>query len=166
MNISIIAALSENFVIGSNNDLPWHLPDDMAFFKSKTKGHPVIMGRKNYESIPHSWRPLPNRENIVITRDLAYQAEGCNVVHSLEEAIDLAIGIDSNEIFIIGGGDVYKQGLPIATRMYLTEIEAEVGGDVFFPQFDRSEWTEINRKLHPADSKHIYSFSFVEYVKK
>jgi dihydrofolate reductase len=113
MTISLIAALTENRVIGKNNDLPWHLPDDMKYFMQTTKGHPVIMGRKNYDSIPEKFRPLPNRTNIVVTRQRDFVADGCIVVHSLEEALDEATNIVTDEIFIIGGAEIYRQGMPI-----------------------------------------------------
>jgi len=109
MTISLIAALTRNRVIGKNNDLPWHLPDDMKYFMQTTKEHPVIMGRKNYDSIPEKFRPLPNRTNIVVTRQRDFVAPGCKVVHSLEEALDEATNITTDEIFIIGGAEIYRQ---------------------------------------------------------
>ncbi len=163
MTISIIAAHTKNMVIGKNNDLPWHLPDDMNFFKEKTKHHPIIMGRKNYESIPHKWRPLPFRDNIVVTRDKNYQADGCQVVNSLESAIDLAKSLNEKEIFIIGGGEVYKQGLKYANKMYLTEINTELEGDVFFPEYDKNIWEITDSQHHEIDEKHPFDFKFVTY---
>ncbi|MBX2955056.1 MAG: dihydrofolate reductase [Cyclobacteriaceae bacterium] len=165
MTISLIAALTENRVIGKNNDLPWHLPDDMKYFMQTTKGHPVIMGRKNYDSIPEKFRPLPNRTNIVVTRQRDFVADGCIVVHSLEEALDEATNIVTDEIFIIGGAEIYRQGLPKANKLYLTEILATLDGDTYFPEFDTRSWKEVSRLHHPADDRHRYPFDFVVYEK-
>lgn len=159
--ISIIAAVAANRVIGKNNDLPWHLPDDMRFFMNTTTNHAVIMGRKNYESLPPKYQPLPNRTNIVITHQKNFQAPGCTIVHSWDEAFEVAPKND--EVFIIGGADIFRQGLPHATRMYLTEIHADVEGDVYFPEFDRAQWEESSRIPHPADDRHCYAFDFVTY---
>src|SRR5689334_5805891 len=134
MIISLIAALTENRVIGRNNDLPWHLPDDMKYFMQTTKEHYVIMGRKNYDSIPEKFRPLPNRFNIVVTRQKNFEAPGCTVVNSIDEALNIAHANHQMEVFIIGGAEIYKQGLPLATRLYLTEIKTELEGDTFFPE--------------------------------
>jgi dihydrofolate reductase len=166
MTISMIAAVSENWVIGRNNDLPWNLPDDMKYFMQTTKGHCVIMGRKNYESIPDKFRPLPNRNNIVVTRQLAYEAVGCTVVHSLEEALLKAAEFDQNEIFLIGGAEIYREGLLIANKLYLTEIAATIIGDVYFPAINPSEWQEVSRSKHSIDLRHQYTFDFVVYQRK
>ncbi len=164
MRISMIAAMSQNRVIGKNNDLPWHLPDDFQFFKDTTKGRHVILGRKNYESLPHKFRPLPGRTNIVISRNPNYgKDEDILVVRSLEEALQLAKERGETHCFIIGGGEIYKMGLDMASEIYLTEIHAEISGDVFFPVFDKAQWVEIQRKNHPTDSRHEYSFDFVIY---
>lgn len=165
MTISLIAALTENRVIGKNNDLPWHLPDDMKYFMQTTKGHPVIMGRKNYDSIPEKFRPLPNRTNIVVTRQRDFIADGCIVVHSLEEALDEATNIITDEIFIIGGAEIYRQGMPKANKLYLTEILATLDGDTYFPEIDTHAWKEVSRLHHPADDRHRYPFDFVIYEK-
>ncbi len=159
----MIAAIGENNVIGKDNELVWDLPDDMKFFMKTTTGHPVIMGRKNYESIPKKYRPLPNRTNIIVTRQNDYSAPGALVVHDLESALSLAKDHDDSEIFIIGGGQIYDLGLPFANTMYLTEIHASFEGDTFFPSFDRKEWTEISRVHHGKDDRHAYSFDFVIY---
>ncbi len=160
----MIAAMSQNRVIGKNNDLPWNLPDDFKFFKTTTQGHHVILGRKNYESLPHKFRPLPNRTNIVITRKDGYgQSDEIEVVNSLEKALKIAKDNNEEEAFIIGGGEIYKLGLSFASRIYLTEINAEIEGDVYFPEFDKSTWKEVNREYHPIDDKHPYSFDFVIY---
>jgi dihydrofolate reductase len=163
MIISLIAALSENRVIGKNNDLPWSLPDDMKYFMQTTKGHHVIMGRKNYDSIPVKFRPLPNRINIVVTRQQAFSAPGCTLVHSIENAISLAKKANESECFVIGGSEIYKCAFPFADKLYLTEINKSIGGDVFFPEFDKTNWIEDSRIHHEADSRHSYSFDFVVY---
>jgi len=166
MIISLIAAVSKNFVIGKNNDLPWHLPDDMKYFMQTTKEHYVIMGRKNYESIPEKFRPLPNRINIVITRKKDFQASHSIVVHSIETGLALAKQANQLETFIIGGAEIYTLGLPIANRLYLTEIDAEIAGDTFFPAIRKDEWIEVSRKHHTVDARHAYAFDFVIYEKK
>lgn len=163
MIISLIAALTQNKVIGKNNDLPWHLPDDMKYFMQTTKGHHVIMGRKNYESLPEKFRPLPNRTNIVITRQKDFKAPGCAIVHSLEEAVNIAKAAQEPELFIIGGAEVYRQGLPLVQRMYLTEIQTELEGDTYFPEVKNDEWNETSRIHHAADDRHRYAFDFVIY---
>lgn len=166
MIISLIAALTENRVIGKSNDLPWHLPDDMKYFMQTTVGHHVIMGRKNYESIPGKFRPLANRTNIVVTRQEEYDAPGCIVVNSIPAGIDIAIDNREAEVFIIGGAEIYTQSLAFANRLYLTEIQTSLEGDAFFPMFNKYEWNEISRKHHPADAQHQYAFDFVIYEKK
>lgn len=163
----MIAAIGENRELGKDNDLIWHLPDDMKFFKETTKGYPVIMGRKNYESIPPKWRPLPNRLNIVLTTNKSYVNEDVVVCHEMEEAIDFAkTHTEKEEIFIIGGGQIYELGLSVANRIYLTEIHGSFDADVFFPDFDRAPWEEVSRRHHPADDRHAHSFDFVTLDKK
>jgi len=166
MIISMIAAVSKNRVIGKNNDLPWKLPDDMKFFMEKTKGHHAIMGRKNYESIPHKFKPLPNRTNIVVTRQEHFNAPGCIVVDSVERGLEIARHNQEVEAFIIGGAEIYKLGMSYAHRLYLTEINAEIPGDTFFPQYDKAQWLEISREHHNKDERHAYEFDFVIYNKK
>lgn len=163
MTISLIAALARNRVIGRNNDLPWHLPDDMKYFMQTTKGHHVIMGRKNYDSIPEKFRPLPNRTNLVVTRQQNLVLPACTVVHSLPEAVAIARKAGEKELFIIGGAAIYQLGMPLANRLYLTEIEAELEGDTFFPSFNQAEWKEVSRKHHLPDERHAYAFDFVIY---
>ncbi len=163
MKISMIAAIGQNLVIGKDNDLIWHLPDDMKFFMQKTSGHHVVMGRKNFESIPEKYRPLPNRVNIIITRQTDYQAEGALVVHSLDESLKIAEEAGEKEVFIIGGGEIYSLGLEKADVLYLTEIHESFDGDAFFPEFDRKNWEETARTHHMKDSRHAYSFDFVTY---
>jgi len=158
MNLTLIAAMAENRVIGKNNDLVWHLPDDLKHFKELTKGHHIIMGRKTFESMG---KPLPHRTNIVVTSKEDYKAEGCIVVHNLRDAIQKAE--NDSQPFIIGGGKIYKQALEYGDTMELTEIDAEVDGDTYFPEFDRKFWKEVSREHHPKDDKHDYAFDFVRY---
>jgi dihydrofolate reductase len=166
MNVSMIAAMSKNRVIGKDNDLPWHLPDDFRFFKETTKNHHVIMGRKNYESLPHKFKPLPNRTNLVLTRNDHFEAEGTTVLQSLEKALQLAEQNGEHEAFIIGGGQIYLLGLAYADTIYLTEIDATIEGDTHFPEFDKNEWQETERIHHPVDDRHAHAFDFVTYKKK
>lgn len=166
MIISLIAALTENRVIGKNNDLPWRLPDDMKYFMKTTTGHHVIMGRKNYDSLPANFKPLPNRTNIIVTRQLNFVAKGCTVVNSIKAGIEIAKSNKEEELFIIGGAQIYEQALPMAHRLYLTEIKAEVNGDTYFPKIDRNQWKEISRVAHAADEKHRFAFDFVIYKRK
>ncbi len=163
MIISAIAALSKNRVIGKDNDLPWRLPDDMKFFMETTKGHHVIMGRKNYDSLHKKFKPLPNRTNIVITHQKDYQAPGCIILNTLEPALEIARKNGEMECFIIGGAEIYKLAMPFTTRLYLTEIDAHIEGDTYFPDFTQEDWKEISRKYHPADERHHYAFDFVIY---
>lgn len=163
--IILIAAVAKNFVIGKGNELPWRLPKDMKFFAETTKGHTVIMGRKTWESIPPKYRPLPERRNIVVTSQQIYiraDFEGAEVFNGL----DVAIAASTGKVFICGGGEVYKQALPIADKLILTEVDAQVEGDIFFPDFDTLVFQETSRINHPADEKHNYSFDFVTYEKK
>ena len=156
--INIIVAADENNVIGKDNQLIWHLPDDLKFFKQKTSGHPIIMGRKTFESVG---KPLPNRTNIIITRDRNYSADGCTVVHSLEEALAAANG---DEIFIVGGAEVYRQAIPLADRVYLTRVHHIFEGDSYFPVLS-DDWKEIESTPHPKDEKHVHPFTFKTFIK-
>ncbi|MEO9484416.1 MAG: dihydrofolate reductase [Ekhidna sp.] len=166
MIISMIAAMGTNRVIGKDNDIPWHLPDDFKYFKETTKGHHVIMGRKNWESLPDSFQPLPGRTNIVITRQADYDAKGQPVVPSLDAALKIAKENDESEAFIIGGGEIYRMGLTYADQIYLTEINEDFDGQVTFPDFDQTIWKETSRKHHPIDDRHRFSFDFVVYSRK
>lgn len=166
MIISLIAALSKNRVIGRNNDLPWHLPDDMKYFMQTTKGHHVIMGRKNYDSIPQKFRPLPNRTNIVVTHQKNFMASNCKIVNTIETGIAMARAATETELFIIGGSEIYALGLPYANRLYLTEIESTIEGDTYFPVISKNEWKEMSRTHHQTDARHIYGFDFVIYEKE
>ena len=138
----------------------------MKYFMETTKGHHVIMGRKNYESIPAKFRPLPNRTNIVVTRQENFQAPGCIVVHSMDKALDIANANGELEVFIIGGAEIYRQGLAITQRMYLTEIDANMDGDTYFPELNKEHWIETSRIPHEQDERHAYDFDFVVYEKK
>ena len=166
MIISAIAALSRNKVIGKNNDLPWRLPDDMKFFMETTKGHHVILGRKNYDSLHEKYKPLPERTNIVITRQSGFQAPGCIVLHAIEPALEIAKKNSEKECFIIGGAEIYQLAMPHTTRLYLTEIDAHIDGDTYFPDIRKEDWKEISRKNHPADQRHAYAFDIVVYDRK
>lgn len=165
MKVSIIAAVAENRAIGKNNDLIWHLPDDLRFFKKTTTGSPIIMGRKNYESIPEKYRPLPNRKNIVVTRQKDYQAPGCEVVQNIEEALKNEQNQD--EVFIIGGGQIYQLSLDhdLVDQMYITEVHHSFDADAFFPKFDKSRWSKEIIGKHSIDEKHTYAFTFCLYTK-
>lgn len=165
MIISMIAAVASNGVIGKNNDLTWSLPDDMRFFQQQTKGHTVIMGRKNWESIPEKWRPLPNRKNIILTRDKTFTATGAVIIHDFSEALAIAKKEEEEEVFVIGGAQIYKLAFPLAHRLYITEVHGKPDGDTFFPEWNKSAWVEKSRKHHEVDEKHAYSFDFVLYEK-
>lgn len=163
MIISIIAAVAENGVIGGNNALPWHLPLDMRFFMKTTEGHCILTGRLNYESIPEKFRPLRNRTNIVVTRQQNYAEETAElkIVGSIEEGIEVARKLGEKELFIIGGGQIYAQAMPIADRLYITEIKHQFEGDTYFPDIDPSEWDEVSRIVCEADSENSYRMEFV-----
>ncbi len=156
MQLSIIVAMDRNRVIGINDTLPWHISEDLKHFKKITMGKPIVMGRKTHESIG---RPLPGRENIIITRDKHYRAEGCTVLHSLEAVFEHCRDVD--EVMITGGSEIYKHALEKATRLYLTEVHAEIEGDTFFPEFNRNEWQETGRETFKADEKNEFDYSFV-----
>ena len=162
MKISLIVAVAENGVIGKDNDLIWHLPKDMQFFKKITIGHHVIMGRKNFESIPHKYRPLPNRTNIIITRQSEYKAEECIVVNSVETALEIAKNNGDIEPFIIGGGQIYRIAIEknLVDKIYLTKIHHSFKGDTFFPELS-SDWRETNKTENKADDKHKYNYDFI-----
>jgi len=156
--ISIIVAASANNVIGAEGDLPWRLSDDLKRFKTITMGKPIVMGRKTWDSIG---RPLPGRQNIVITRQSNFVAEGCDVVASADEAIAATAGAD--EVMVIGGSQVYSLFLPNAERLYLTRVHADVAGDAFFPQIDESQWRLVNDEPHSAGDRNAFDYSFRIY---
>lgn len=159
--ITLVAAASENDALGKDNTLVWHLPDDFKRFKKLTTGHHIIMGRKTFESFPE---PLPNRIHVVITRDKTYKKFGAIVVHSIEEALELAKQDD--QPFIIGGGEIYKQSLEYVDKIELTRVHTYVAADTFFPQIDESEWELINEVHHPKDNKHEFAFTYLTYLRK
>ena len=156
--ISIIVAASTNNVIGVQGELPWRLSDDLKRFKAVTMGKPIIMGRKTWESIG---RALPGRQNIVITRQPDYLADGCDVVESVDEAI--AAAGDADEVMVIGGSQIYDMALPLASRLYLTRVHAEVEGDAFFPVVDESEWRLVSDESHTSDERNDFDFSVLVY---
>ncbi|MDR0732891.1 MAG: dihydrofolate reductase [Dysgonamonadaceae bacterium] len=160
MTISIIAAIGRNNEAGKNGGLLCHLPVDLRHFKEITSGHPVVMGRKTFESLPQG--PLPNRRNMVVSRNTGLKIRGAEVYPSLDATF--LKSMDENEVFIIGGGTIYEQTLPIANKLYLTKIHADFPeADVFFPQMNFSQWRETSRETFPADGKNPYPFSFLEY---
>ena len=165
MRVSLIAAVADNGVIGKDNDLIWSLPDDMSFFKASTSGRHVIMGRRNYESIPHKFRPLPGRPNIVMSRNSEYDSGGAALVTSLEDALEIARSAGESEAFIIGGGQIYTMALDarVVDTMYITHVHGEPDGDAFFPEFDSTQWTVTVLDNHPADDRHEYSFTICKY---
>ena len=156
MIISLIVAASQNGVIGVDNQIPWHLPDDLKYFKRITSGHHIVMGRKTFQSIG---KPLPNRTNVVITRSRTLEIPGARVVHSFAEAVDLAFMAGETELMIIGGAEIYRQALPHAQRLYYTRVEATVEGHAHFPEPDE-RWQLKEDVLHPADERHDHSFRF------
>ena len=164
MLVSLIVAVAKNGVIGIDNKLPWHLPNDLKYFKQVTMGKPIIMGRKTYESIG---RPLPGRTNIVISRQEGYSAEGCKTASSLQEAVglakDIAVTDGADEVVVIGGAQIYIEAMSMADRLYLTEVHAEVEGDAFFPDRTETDWTEVGREDHMAEGPNPYDYSFVVY---
>lgn len=156
--VSLIAALAKNRVIGIENRLPWKLPEDLAHFKALTLGHPILMGRKTFESLG---RPLPGRRNIVISRNEDYLSAGCEIATSIPAAIDSCA--EADEIFFIGGAELYKQVLPLVDRLYLTEVQVEALGDAWFPEFDRGRFAEISRESHRGEKADALRFDFVVY---
>ncbi len=167
MKVALIAAFAQNLVVGINNSLPWHLPEDLKYFKRTTSGKAIVMGRKTYESIG---RPLPNRTNIVVSRNPDFSADGVVVVDSLEAAIKHAEAVNTingvEEVMIIGGAAIYEAALPLADRLYLTHVHASVEGDAHFPKVDLSEWLEMTRDDFQKDESNPYDYSFVVYDKK
>jgi len=153
--------MARNRVIGRNNQLPWRLPADLAYFKQVTMGHPIVMGRRTFESIG---KALPGRLNIVVSRNPAFRAAGCTVVGSLEEAWRAAG--DAPEVSVIGGTSLFAEALPVADRIHLTEVDADVVGDTYFPEFNRASWSEKEVSRHPADERHTYPFRIVVLDRK
>lgn len=164
MIISAIVAVSKDGVIGRDNQIPWYLPEDLKYFKKVTLGHPVIMGRKSFVSIG---RPLPKRTNIIVTRDPFYIVSGCIVVNTLEEALEWAHKEGEDEIFIIGGGEIFEQSISYWDKLYLTEVDLYVpDGDVFFPEINPEEWALLSEEHHDADEKNEYAYTFKIFERK
>ena len=161
MKLALIVATDEAGLIGKNNDLPWRLSADLQYFKRITMGKPIIMGRKTHESIG---RPLPGRDNIIITSDREYQAEGCIVTHSITEALEACQGAE--QAMIMGGSSLYEQCLPMVDMIYLTQVHATLEGDTWFPEWVKNAWQCISEGKHPADDKNEYPYSFMIYQRK
>ncbi len=157
MIISQIVAISLNRVIGKDNRLPWHMPDDLAYFFRMTRNRHIIIGRKNYEA---NGKALPNRVNIVVTREKDYMAPGCVVVHNIKDAINYARGRGEDEVFISGGSEIYKATLDTTDRIYLTLIDAEVDGDVYYPDLDMNQWQLVSEEKHKADLRNKYDYTY------
>lgn len=160
--ISIVVAMDKNRLIGRNNELPWHLPADLAYFKKVTMGKPIVMGRKTHESIG---RPLPGRDNIIITRNSEFNVEGCIIVHTVDDILKLANGTTS-ELCVIGGSEIFKEVLPYTDRLYITEIDYSFDGDTYFPEIDHTEWELISREQGSSDEKNPYTFFYNIYDRK
>jgi dihydrofolate reductase len=160
MKLAIIVATDEQGLIGKDNDLPWKLSADLQYFRRVTMGKPLIMGRNTHESIG---RALPGRKNIIITKNEAYQAEGCTVVHSITDALMACEQVE--EVMVMGGASLYEQLLPSADKLYLTQVHASLAGDTWFPTWNKNAWSEISREDHLADEKNDYAYSFIIYEK-
>ncbi len=156
MNISIISAIAKNGAIGKKNSLPWYLPADLKHFKETTTGKTIVMGLNTFKSIG---KPLPHRKNVVVTHDVNFQSEGIVVAHSIQEVLEMTK--NDGEVMICGGASVYKQFLPLANKLYLTYIDHDFEGDIFFPEFDKGEWQETSRENHQPEGKNLYVYSFV-----
>jgi dihydrofolate reductase len=161
--LTLIVARARNGVIGRDNQLPWRLPEDLAFFKRTTMGAPIIMGRKTHESIG---RPLPGRRNIVVSRDAARRFDGCDTVTSLDAALALAAGDGAAEAFLIGGAQLYGDAIGLASKMIVTEIDADFDGNTRFPAPDPAHWTEVSRETHRAAPPNEFEFAFVTYARR
>jgi dihydrofolate reductase len=162
MNVALVAAMTEDRVIGRANGLPWHLPEDLRHFKRLTLGHPVVMGRKTWESVG---TPLPGRHNIVVTRQRGYQADGADVAPSLQAALGLVR--DEPEVYVVGGAEIYAQALPLADTIHLTVIHTrDVTGDAHFPPFEGQDWALAEERQHPADDRHAWPLSFRRYERR
>ncbi|HEX5447585.1 MAG TPA: dihydrofolate reductase [Candidatus Saccharimonadales bacterium] len=163
MKISFIVAVAENGVIGVNGHMPWRLPAESAYFRETTKGHPVITGRKNFEAMG---RPLPDRLNVVVTRQKNYEVpEGAVVVHSVAEALELPAVKSAQEVFVIGGQQIYEEAMPLADKLYVTDVHARVEGDTFF-RYDPRAWRLIHSQYHPADEENHFAFTIKQLVRK
>ena len=161
--ISLIAAMAKNRTIGVDGGLPWHLKKDLQYFKQQTLGKPMVMGRKTFQSFGE--KPLPKRPHIIITRDKNYKPQGVDVCHSLESALELAAGM-SDEVMVIGGGEIYDLGMEIADKIELTRVHGTFEADTFFPEIDEEKWKLVAEEFHPKDEKHDYAFTYLTYVRK
>lgn len=159
--ISLIVAMDQHRLIGKDNQLPWHIPQDLAYFKKVTMNHKIIMGRKTFESIG---RPLPGRENIILTRDKTYTQEGCTILHSIDEIIGMSTHSDE-ELFVIGGAEIFKEILPVSDRLYITKIDHVFEGDTYFPNINETEWKKVSVEKGIKDEKNPYDYQFVVYEK-
>lgn len=168
MKTALIVAMDQNRGIGKNNDLLWHLPADMKFFRTTTTNHIVVMGRKNFESIPEKFRPLPNRLNVVLTRNKEYEAKDCLVFHSLEECLAHFKSEKDRTVFIIGGGEIYRQSLEMDAidEMYITHVETTLDADTFFPALEEEKWSNTIIDSHPKDDKNPFNFTIRHYQKR
>lgn len=162
--ISLIVAASSNNVIGNNNQLPWHLPTDMKFFKNTTWGMPVIMGRKTFEAM--QGKALPGRKNIIITRQESFKPKNATVVSSFNDALSAAEETDCKEVFVIGGGEIFKEVIDDANRIYMTRVHTVLEGDIFFPEIDAKKWKQVSKRNCYADEKHKYDFSIEVWERK
>ena len=162
--LSLIAAVARNRAIGKDNQLLWHLPEDMKHFRETTRGKPVVMGRKTWESLPEKFRPLPGRQNIVVSRDPAYKAHGADLAGSLEGALALAGGAE--EVFVIGGAQIYAQALPLADRFYLTRVFRAYEGDTHFPEWDEAQWRLLSSESFASGANYPYPFAFETYERR
>ncbi|MRH42465.1 dihydrofolate reductase [Aquibacillus halophilus] len=158
--ISLLYAMDRNRVIGYKNELPWRLPNDLKFFKEMTTSNSIIMGRKTFDSMNG---PLPNRKNIIITRDESYQQENCEVIHSVDTIVEWNNLNPDTEYFVIGGGNIFKQILPYSDRMYMTYIDESFPGDTYFPEFDENKWKMTKKEKGPNDEKNPYDYYFIQY---
>lgn len=160
--ISFILAMDENRVIGSGNKLPWHLPEDLKFFKRVTMGHPIVMGRKTYESIG---RPLPGRKNIIITRNKDYTCDPCTIFHSVEEFLSYSKNDTDEEYFVIGGAEIFRSFIPVVDRLYITQIHHVFEGDTFFPNLNMKDWQLVSQEQGVKDEKNPFDYEFLIYNK-
>jgi dihydrofolate reductase len=157
VSVTLVAAVARNGVIGRDGTVPWHLPEDMAFFRELTTGHPVVMGRRTWDSLPNRFRPLPGRRNIVVTRNPDWEADGAERSGSLEAALRLA-GSDHDRVFVIGGAEIYRLALPHADELVLTELDVNAAGDAYFPDWPRDEFVEVGRDEHSTEDGTAYAF--------
>lgn len=163
MKISCIVAVAHDNVIGKDNDIPWYLPADLKYFKKVTTGHHILMGRKCYASIG---KPLPNRTNIIVTRDPFFISSNCLVAHSIQEGMEKAYDNKEEELFVIGGGTIYEQTMDMWDRLYITKVDVAAEGDIYFPEVNMDEWKLVSEEAHKADEKNEYDYTFYTYDRK